>query len=349
MVLIHGPAERERRTLKVAGLATVMCAAVAGLLVTNNPFAGRPPGTMSVAIDTPYVGQGVGQGTAVVMHGVEIGEVTDVTSLAGGGVRLTADLQTAPAAGLTDTVGVDFRPINYFGVTGVNLLAGTGGEALRDGMQITTVPQGNFTLQALLSRLGEVSTGVLTPQLIQVVERATRYTDALNPLIETALIAANSVAQVQTVSTERLLANATGLSVVFPSAVDALTNAGNSFLHDDANWERRSHADYTDEEWENLFLPTLELASGGLFADIGKLESSHIRDLLPVTDTVKALTDVVPPMIRPEGFAQTLTELRTRFERLYGGTPEQRALQVRIVLDSLPGVAAPLGALGGPR
>ena len=347
-MLIHGPAERERRILKVVGLATVVCAAMAGFLVANNPFAGRPAGTMSVTIDTAYVGQGVGEGTAVVMHGVEIGEVADVTSLTGGGVRLTADLQTTAAASLTDTVGVDFRPINYFGVTGVNLLAGTGGEALRDGMQIIIVPQGNFTLQALLSRLGEVSTGVLTPQLVQVVERATRYTDALNPLIETALITANSVAQVQTVSTERLLANATGVSVVFPSAVDALANAGSSFLHDDVNWERRTHADYTDEEWENLFLPTLELASGGLFADIGKLESSHIRDLLPVTETVKALTDVVPPLIRPEGFAQSMTELRTRFERLYGGTPGQRALQVRVMLDNLPGVAAPLGALGGP-
>ncbi len=348
MVLIQGPVERERRILRLAGLGTVVCAALAAVLVINDPFSGRPPGTISVTIDSPYVGQGVGQGTSVVMHGVEIGEITTVSSVAGGGVRLTADLQSNSVAGLTDTVGVDFRPINYFGVTGINLLAGDGGTALRDGMQITTSPRGNFTLQALLSQLGEVSTGVLTPQLVQVVERATRYTDALNPLIETALIAANSLAQVQTVSTETLLANATGLSAVFPSTVSALVNAGDSFLNDDANWEGRSHADYTDEEWENLFIPTLELASGGLFADIGKLESSHIRDLRPVTDIVKALTDVVPPLIRPEGFAQTMTELRTRFERLYGGTSEQRAMQVRVVLDSLPGVAAPLGALGGP-
>ena len=349
MTLIHGSVDRERRTLKLAGLATVVCAAAAVLLAVNNPFEARPPGTITVTIDSPYVGQGVAQGTAVVMHGVPIGEVTTVTSVAGGGVRLTTDLQARAVAGLTDTMGVDFRPINYFGVTGVNLLAGTGGSALHDGMQISTAPRGNFTLQALLSQLGEVSTGVLTPQLVQVVERATRDTDALNPLIETALIAADSVARVQTVSTERLLANATGLSVVFPSTVEAMVNAGNSFLHDDANWEGRSHSDYTDEEWETLFIPTLELASGGLFADIGKLESSHIRDLRPVTDIVKALTDVVPPLIRPEGFAQTMTELRTRFERLYEGTPEQRALQVRVVLDALPGVAAPLGALGGPQ
>ncbi len=348
MTLIHGTADRERRTLKLAGLATVVCAVAAVLLAANSPFAARRTGTITVTIDSPYVGQGVAQGTDVVMHGVPIGEVTSVTSINGGGVRLTTDLQAHAVAGLTNTMGVDFRPINYFGVTGVNLLAGTGGTALSDGMQIRITPRGNFTLQTLLSQLGDVATGVLTPQLIQVVERATRYTDALNPLIETALIAANSVARVQTVSTARLLANATGLSVVFPSTVEAMVNAGNSFLHDDANWEGRSHSDYTDEEWKTLFIPTLELASGGLFADIGKLESSHIRDLRPVTDIVKAFTDVVPPMIRPEGFAQTMTELRTRFERLYEGTPEQRALQIRVMLDALPGVAAPLGALGGP-
>lgn len=326
----------------------VLCAAVAALLVMAYPSTRRPAGVISVTIDTPYVGQGVAAGTAVVMHGVAVGAVTAITSLPGGGVRLTADLDEAPATGLTDTMRLDFRPVNYFGVTGVNLIEGPGGQALRDGTQISTVPNGNFTLQALLSRLGEVSTGVLTPQLIQVVDRATRYTDALDPLIETALIAADAVAQVQTVSTERLLANATGLSVVFPSAVDALMGAGSNLIHDDANFQRRIHSDYSQEEWEQLFIPTLELASGGLFADLGRLESSHLGQLLPVTDMVKALTDVVPPLIRPEGFAQMLAELRSRFERMYGGTPEQRALQVRIVLDSLPGVAAPLGAMGGP-
>jgi hypothetical protein len=42
-----------------------------------------------------------------------------------------------------------------------------------------------------------------------------------------------------------------------------------------------------------------------------------------------------------------LVELRTRFQKLYGGTPEQRALQVRVVLDNLPGIAAPIDAIGG--
>lgn len=334
--------------MTVVGSAAALCIALAGLLMVINPFGGRAPGLISVTIDTPYVGQGVVKGTAVVMNGVSVGEVTAISNQPGGGVELNADLQQRQVAHLTDTMHIEFRPVNYFGVTGVSLTSGVGGQPLRDGMQIKTVPNGNFTLQALLSRLGAVSTGVLTPQLIEVVERATRYTDGLNPLIETALIVADAIARVQTVSTEQLLTNATGVSVVFPSTVDALMNAGDSLIHDDDNYERRAHADYTEEEWENLFIPTLELASGGLFADIGRLESSHLRELLPVTDAVKALTDVVPPLIRPEGFAEMLGELRSRFEKMYGGTPDQRALRLRIVLDSLPGVAAPLGAMGGP-
>ncbi len=47
------------------------------------------------------------------------------------------------------------------------------------------------------------------------------------------------------------------------------------------------------------------------------------------------------------GLNDTLVELRTRFERLYAGSPEQRALQVHIVLDQIPGVQAPVSALGG--
>lgn len=347
-MLIHGSAESEKRTLTIVGTAVMLCLGLLALLAFLNPFASRAPDLMTVAIDTGYVGQGVGKGTPIVMHGVTVGRVTAVSNLSGGGVRLDADLEKAPTSGLTDAMGIDFRPVNYFGLSGINLTPGTGGQPLRDGMRISTVPKGNSTLQALLSRLGQVSTGALTPQVIDVIDRATRYTDALDPLIETAFIATNAVAQVQTVSTMQLLTNATGLSVVFPSTINTLVDTGVDALHNDANFNHHGSADPTDDDWKNRYLATLQVASEGVFNDIGKLESKHVGDLLEVIGSVKALTDVVPPLIRPEGFAQTLAELRSRFEKMYAGTPEQSALQVRIVLDSLPGVAAPVAAMGGP-
>ena len=126
---------------------------------------------------------------------------------------------------------IDYRPSNYFGVTGINVIPAQSGRPLRSGMQISITPKGNFSLQALLYRLGELSNGVFNQRLISVIERATRYVDGLNPLLETALIVGNSVAKVQTVSTERLLRNATGVSVAFPGFVDALISTGNDFLH----------------------------------------------------------------------------------------------------------------------
>jgi hypothetical protein len=346
-MLLRGTEESETRTLIIVGAAVVLClVTVLAALIVFNPFGGRAPGMISVVINTPYVGEGVASGTAVVLHGVKVGQITGVTSLPAGRVRLDADLLPRPVTGLTNTMKADFRPINYFGVTGINLIPGSGGQALHDGTRIDTVPEGNFTLQALLYRLGEVSAGALTPQVIKVIDRGTRYLDALDPLLETMLIAANAVAGVQSVSTAQLLTNTTALSVPVPGFVDSLTNAGQYMINGNSH-----HAQFglrnVGERFEQERTIGLVQESVHVFGDFGKLVSSHVSDLVPVVDTVKALTDVVPPLIRPEGIAQTLVGLRSRFEKMYVGTPGQPALNVRIALDSLPGVAGPLGITVG--
>jgi hypothetical protein len=348
-VLLRGTTESEARTLTIIGTALVLCmVAVLASLKVFNPFGGRAPGVISVVVDTPYVGEGVTNRTAVVMHGTPIGEVTGVASLPGGGIRLTADLRSGPVRGLTDTMKIDFQPINYFGVTGINLIAGSGGQALHDGMRINTIPKGNFTLQALLYRLGEVSAGALTPQLIRVIDKGTQYIDALDPLLETMLIVANAVAGVQTVSTAQLLTNTTELSTPMPGFVGSLTSAGQLYINTDAHHAQWSLRDLSEPVHRER---TLGLVANALhvFGDVGKLLSTHVSDLLPLIDAIKGLGDVVPPLIRPEGIAQTLVELRSRFEKMYAGIPGQPSLNVRIALDSLPGIAGPLGiTVGGP-
>ncbi|WP_285032719.1 Mammalian cell entry related domain protein [Mycolicibacterium sp. lyk4-40-TYG-92] len=295
-----------------------------------------------MSIDSPYVGQGVRAGSAIVMHGVQVGTVKSISNLPGGGVRMLSDLQKAPTARLTDTMKIEFRPVNYFGVTGVNVTAGPGGgQQLRDGMQITTQPQANATLQAVLSRLGVVSVSSLTPQLISVLDRAVQYTDGLNPLIETVLITTHALANVQTVSTARLLATSTAIAAAFPSYTDALLGAGEDFT--------AIPRKYNDEQWVNGLQEVMRVGSTELFGGFGRLESNYVDDLLPSIDAVKALTDPIPALVRPDDFASTLVQLRTRLEKLFAGNGEQRALQMKIVLDSLPGVAAPLAALGGPQ
>jgi hypothetical protein len=333
--------EHEAQVLTAVGMALVITVALAvSAFALADPLGGRPSDQFGVVIESPYVGQGVDQGTALLMHGVKVGEVTQVTSLAGGGVRLSADLQRGPTAGLTNTMGIDFRPANYFGVTGINLRPGDGGQALANGSLIKTTPSGNFTLQALLSRLGDISHGVLTPHLVDVIERATNYTDGLDPLLETMLVVSNSLANVQTVSTAQLLTNATGISVAFPSFVNATTSLGDHFVH-------ASLDNVTEDFFQNTYKPTIDITSTGLFGAVGNLVTTHSTDLAPLTDMIKVLTDVAPGLVPPDAIADTARELRMRLERLFAGSPDQRAVNVRVILDSLPGVAAPIDAVGG--
>ncbi len=359
-------AEAERRRLAIIGGILMLCVIAVCTLIAVNPFASRPANQISVVMDLPYLGQGVTAGTALIMHGVNVGEVTSVASMANGNVRLNADLRSQPTAGLTDKMNVDFRPSNYFGVTAINLAPGIGGQPLRNGTQIDTVPKGNFTLQALLYRFGEITGGVVTPQLVRVMDRATRFTDGLNPLIETVVVAAEAVTKVQNVSTKQLMRNSTGVSVAFPGVLDSVTSAGYNFEHNSGFVKFMQTADgclpgqdfvdlmpalgqYQSEEyWNKRSIATLDLLANRFFGALGKLLSSHPQDLMPAVDLVKSLTDVVPGLITPANIASDLVEIRTRLENLYGGSPQQRAVQVHIVLDKLPGVAAPLRAIGAP-
>jgi phospholipid/cholesterol/gamma-HCH transport system substrate-binding protein len=377
VTLLNTSAESETRTLTRVGITVVILLLIATLLyLVINPSGRRPRNIISVAIDTPYVGQGVAAGTPLIMHGVTIGQVVSVSNISGGGVRLNTDLQQGPTRGLTDAMGIDYRPSNYFGVTGINLIPAPSGHPLQNGMRVSITPKGNFSLQALLYRLGELSNGVFNERMVRVIERGTRYVDGLTPLLETVLIVGNSVAKVQTVSTERLLRNTAGLSVAFPGFVDALISTGDNFLHnyfvdpDEENFKkqwkyynvigdqaRRHYEDnlrlaresmasdaYFDKHW----IPLFDTARTDLFSRLGYLEGSHVNDLFPVLESIRGLTDAVPKIVSPESFAYTLTELRKRLEHMYEGSGDQRALPVRIILDRLPGVAAPLGLpIGG--
>jgi hypothetical protein len=358
--------EDETRRLTIIGLVVLLCCITVCLLLVFNPFDGGKGDRISVVMSTPFVGQGVTTGTPLVLHGVPVGQVTAVTSLPSGDVRLNVDLESGPASALTDTLAVDFRPTNYFGVTGINLLAGQGGRPLRNGAQIATTPAGNFTLQALLSRMGEITHGVVTPQLVDVINRATGYTDGLNPLIESMMMASQSVTAVQTVSTEQLMRNTAGISAAFPGFVAGATAAGYSFnqeaglvtfnvtgsdalpRQDIVPVVAEPGQPVSEEYWQKRAIGYLDISANQFFGAIGKLESSHTADLLPTVNMVKTLTDTVPGLVTPVGLGDMLAELRTRFEKLYGGSPEQRALQVRIVLDQIPGVQAPIDAMGKP-
>ncbi len=340
MLFHNASVQTEARILTAVGLAVTVLMGIVAAVFTIAPLSRESKDTLRVVLESPYVGEGVDSGTSVMMHGVKVGEVLSVANLPDGGVRLLADLDRAPTQGLTDAVEFDFRPANYFGVTGINLRQPAGGSALVDGAVLRRAPVGNATLQALLGRLGEVSHGVLTPQLIDVVERATTYTDGLDPLLETMLVVADTFARVQTESTATLLTNATGISVAFPGFVTAAISTGDQYLHGGLDG-------VSEDFFRNTYVPTIDFSASELFGAVGKLVSSHSTELSPLTSMIKVLTDIGPGLVPSDAVSDTAREYRMRLENLFAGPPDRRAVNVRVILDSLPGVAAPLQAAGG--
>ena len=337
-MLLHTSEERQARILALLGSAVLTAVALVAALIVINPSA-RTDGRTTVNIATGYVGQGVAGGTPVLLHGVRVGQVGAVASRADGGALLALRLDPGVARALTDTLAMDFRPANYFGITGVNLIPGPGGGApLHEGATLALTPRGNYTMQDFLSRVGDLAHTVVTPELVAVIDRVTRYVDGLNPMLETLLLVAGTVTRVQTVDAGHLVRNVAGIGVAAPSFVEAVTELGERISN--------SGLDVDEDFFNDHFLATVQLAATGLFGTVGTLLSSNVANLLPATEVVQTMTRPIPRIAATEDIAESLVELRTRFERMYEGNGEQRALQVRIVLDGLPGVAAPLQAMG---
>ena len=224
-----------------------------------------------------------------------------------------------------------------------------------------------FSVLAAVGILGGAS---VTPQLIKVIDRVTRYTDGLNPLFETAVTVTRTVDAAQTVPTERLLANASSAIGSFTPFTDAVVTAGTRFI--DYNWYPEKNygsaassgpkltfpfmqgtkvenlADESEAYFRRSAYHTTDLLANGLFNSAGKLLMSHVDDLFPLISGIKAITDTGPVLLRPQDIAEKLSELRSRFKNLYAGHGDQHAISVRILLDSLPGVAAPVGIVTEP-
>src|ERR1700694_773897 len=156
--------------------------------------------------------------------------------------------------------------------------------------------------------------------------------------------------------------------------MDALVNTGDLYLHtkigigfnadedvktnpfmptyDDALLKQYATARHLLESNPDEFVfgrakEWLKGAETDLFSKVGNLLSSHMNDLFPAVEELRAITDVVPKLIPAGDISDTLRELRERLERMYAGSGDQRALQVRVILDELPGQAGPLDlALG---
>lgn len=342
---VRGSGENQHRTLVTAGAAAVLVIVLTVLTAAFvYPRATAPSGT-TVHLVLPTIGPGLQKKSKVLLRGAEVGVVTEVDSTDPYSVHVDIALDDSAAASLTDAFDVDFRPANYFGTTAVNLISKTGGQSLRDGQTIHRDSAPDFTMSTMIEHGSIVVDGSLTRDAIASLNKVTDYASGLAPLVQTLIVVSDNVSRTQRQLPSILLARLNDITAVFPKtniealgALDAITNSSFNRLPDGTRG--------VDKAYHDLMNRSLTVASDGLFGAIGILLGSHAAELTPVVTAVKYMTDEIPGVMGDASNMARLQEAIDGLRHSFKGPKGKQTLQLRILLDSVPGLAQTMAAMG---
>ncbi|MCR5978393.1 MCE family protein [Gordonia jinghuaiqii] len=342
---IRGDLGRQLRTLTLVGVSTIaVLALVVGITSMVYSRTSAPDGTQ-LRVVVPALGPGIKPGSKVLLNGAEIGQVTEVATPGAGTVNLDLDLDPSMNSVLTDSLDLDFRPENYFGITAVNIVPRDGGLPLRTGTVLHRDSSPDFTMSTMLEQGSLVVDGTLTRDVIASLDKVMRYATGLAPLIRSGVIVADTVARTQRHMPTVLMRRANALLEEFPtftrSVFDSLyvmTESPYNMLPDGSRG--------VPEQFHDLTNAGLTLASSDLFGLAGSLLASHGSELTPLTTSVKYLTDPLPQAIGGVASMEKLMDAIDGLDSAFTGSRQQKVLQLRVVLGGLPAMSSSLARMG---
>lgn len=338
------PQQQQRKTVLVAVVGLVVMVVVVLVVRGLTAVVGSDDG-MHLAIDTANVAPGVKPGAEVILRGAQVGTITAVTRTSDGEVEVAVELQPDRVRGLTDNVDVDFRPANYFGVTALNLTERTGGAALRTGVRLHRPTIGDYTMSTMIERGSIVVSGTLSQDMVDTLDKVLTYTDGLTPLIRSGLIFADQVAKTQKAMPTELFGRTDDILAVLPGFLDQTMQGAYTAFSGKFNQRPDGSMGINDRELNNAN-EGLQNASGALFSAVGTLLRSHAGELTPAVEIIRLFAEPIPGMVGDNIIGPRLRQMVARLNAAFTAPDGTPGLQLRVVMDRLPGIAAPMG-LGG--
>ncbi|MGW0037004.1 MlaD family protein [Gordonia sp. NPDC003376] len=333
-----GSEDARRRTLRRTG-GTVVAAVVVAILVALYViprFGDDDADRITLTIETPAVGPGVEAGTEVMLRGAPVGLVRTLDIDDYGTATLTLDLDKNAVNGLGRDFVMDFRPKNYFGITGVTIAdpgAGAGG-VVHDGDHLSRAAGYDATMAAMIERGSDVANGTLLPSTTDAVRRVLVYTGAFEPLLHTGVVVADVVARTQRAMPRELLAEYNRIVDALPPFSEGAIGALFAFY----NSELRAAGD----EVQNNFTVTLKAISDNFFSMVGRLLESNQANL---TSTVQVATEAasILPALGPGLTPVTVRELVAGLDGAFSTKPDgTTTLRIELALQRLPALAGPI-------
>jgi hypothetical protein len=342
---IRGSAADQQRRTTLTALIAIGIVVVVVLAVTAFNSLRDDDSVLTVRVAVPNVAPGVDEGSNVILNGAEVGIIERIDRSGPDTVTLDLALEPTKIDGLTDGFEMDFRPQNYFGVTALNLAKGEGGGPLRNGARLTRTEVPDYTMSTMIERGSIVTDGVLSEDMVATLDEVLRYTNGLTPLLRAGLVFADQIAKTQRALPSEVIGDANEILDVLPSFLGQTVDAGYTIYQGKYNRQPDGSIG-VDTKTLDMSSAGLELSSGALFAAVGKLLKSHSTELIPAVEIVRLYADTVPGMVSLGATGPRMNAAVDRLITVFGGTAQRPSLRLRLVLDDLPAVAAPL-ALGG--
>ncbi|MFI6213418.1 MlaD family protein [Nocardia brasiliensis] len=329
-----------RRSAFTVGTLTVV-AMVLAAFVWHGSATQREPGEWRIHLRTNRTGDGIGPGAGVRFNGVQVGRIATVDRTPGGAQSITLELDRTQLVGLGDGLRVEYAPANLFGISEVVLRGGDGGAPLHDGSVVDLTAAGRVTdatMGTLLRALSQTTLTVLTPQLTEVLHQIGSDIKAFAPLIEAMVGVSRAVADTQRYRSSFLIAQ-------YAALFDGVAAFGNGFVklianiyHIDVLRNDRAHFDTGVALVVDQLFPLISRVLGTADGYFGGYADSATTVLTQVARTVPD----------PDRSHAELTELLTRLDRTFRGTPDGPQVGLDILVRGMPGIAVPLLGSAGP-
>lgn len=330
---------RGARATGIVALTVVVVLAVGWRLAPT----GTDPNRLTVELLTDHIGTGIDSGSDVRLDGVKVGAVGSTGVADGGWQSIELELDQSQILGLTDTLSVDFAPGNLFGVSEIQLHPASGGETVVDGSVIDLTGDArdrvdDATISTVLSSLGEFTTGVLTPQLTEVLRRIDIGATAFTPLFQAIIDMIRVVADTQHHPAPFLLREygsaLAGLPWTVDGGIQMLYTAYDSEYMKSA--DNRTKFDATSSMLKDDLIPAL--------VPVLTTAQPHFNGL---TDQIAPILDVIASTVpSPQSTGRDLGVLLTQLDSKFHDTPHGPVVDFSVDLRGIPALSGPLqGAL----
>jgi hypothetical protein len=321
------------RSLRIRGLIAAVALGIAGIGLYQLG-SGTYDDTFKLTVVADVIGEGLTPGAEVKFRGLTIGSVKTLQSVGYNKQKITLDLEPRQARALAADTTANFVSSNTFGLAAVELVSNGTGARLRPNQTLLIGANArSASITGLLRQGQKIGRMVDSPDVDHIIEVVRKHADLTEPVIRSyfdlikMLVDSEKVPFSQSLSVFASVVNGASDSIPLIGLAYDLLNGMEFLAHPDGVERMNVILDQTSK----------------LLFNADHIFAKNIPWLVPF---IESIMNVLLPMSYTMGsFAPAYDRLSGLLDRTSAAFPVVNGkvrMQIEVVLDAMPGLAAAL-------